>query len=360
MNLLIDSWSATSTDRPFFPSFLCRVFRSTSRSLFTLATLCSLLSLQGCLKETLEVDSCNTTTKLHTDPVSPLGQAIISGANLINYNKAVTLIELDSVKSRSPNPPASFTDTYTASTAYVQGRRVFTLTPKTVSSNQYILYIHGGAYVVGLAEGYYSGIFSPVLDRTGATIIAPDYGIAPYYTYVQGFALMQAVYDSLVARVGAQRITLMGDSAGAGLALGFAQSLQSQGKSQPRQIILLSPWLDITLANPAIKNIQDPVLNAQSLREAGKSWAGSSDPSVYQVSPINGPLEGLARINLFIGGRDMFLPDVIKLRDLMSQRCFPLTVYEYPQMFHVWMNFPVLSEAKRAHDEIADLINSGQ
>src|SRR3712207_7656426 len=49
---------------------------------------------------------------------------------------------------------------------------------------------------------------------------------------------------------GRSTVTLAGDSAGGGLALGLAQTLRDQGLPQPRRLLLVSPWLDLTLGNP--------------------------------------------------------------------------------------------------------------
>src|SRR3712207_7795789 len=37
------------------------------------------------------------------------------------------------------------------------------------------------------------------------------------------------------------------DSAGGGLALGLAQGLEEAGLPQPRRLVLIAPWLDLTL-----------------------------------------------------------------------------------------------------------------
>lgn len=56
----------------------------------------------------------------------------------------------------------------------------------------------------------------------------------------------------------------MGDSAGGGLALGLALALKTENITQPKDIILLSPWLDVTLSNEDIPKYEssDPILSA--------------------------------------------------------------------------------------------------
>jgi acetyl esterase/lipase len=39
----------------------------------------------------------------------------------------------------------------------------------------------------------------------------------------------------------------MGDSSGGGMALALAQKARDAGLQQPRDLVLLSPWLDVTM-----------------------------------------------------------------------------------------------------------------
>ncbi|HEY0356282.1 MAG TPA: alpha/beta hydrolase fold domain-containing protein, partial [Flavisolibacter sp.] len=144
---------------------------------------------------------------------------------------------------------------------------------------------------------------------------------------------------------------------GGGFALALAQQAREESLPQPRDIILLSPWLDITLENPKISALEaeDHFLEKESLQQAGKLYAGDRDPDHYLLSPIYGSMEGLGRISLFIGTREMLLPDARKLKKLVQSKGMDINYYEYPDMFHDWMILD-LPESKKARDEISKLI----
>ena len=74
--------------------------------------------------------------------------------------------------------------------------------------------------------------------------------------------------------------------------MALAQKLRDEKIKQPVQIILLSTWLDVTLTNPAIRDIaaDDPFLDEKSLRQAGTLYAGDTDPCHFLLSPIYGSL----------------------------------------------------------------------
>jgi acetyl esterase/lipase len=320
--------------------------------LISICFLTCSITQTGCLKQTFETNGCNVKTFFHSDPVSVQAQSIIAGANLINVSSYSSILEYDSTKTQLPEIPNDYATLFNLTINNVSGRKVVYLQPKSGSNGKVILWFHGGGYAKNISPEYYD-FFAEVVNQTGSTLVMPDYGLAPYYNYLQGYALMKEIYDQLVGLYGADHVIVAGDSAGGGFALGFTQKLKIDNQPLPHQLLLLFPWLDVALSNPDMENIHDIILNPFSLRQAGLSWAGPSNTSNYMISPINGSMEGLPPVSLFIGGRDMFLPDAIKLKERMEQNCSHLHFYEYPHMFHGWMVlFKDLPESKLAIQEI--------
>lgn len=131
-----------------------------------------------------------------------------------------------------------------------------------------------------------------VARLTGARIVMPMYPPAPEHKYQEAYSDVLATYAGLAADTDPADLTLLGDSAGGGLALGLTQVLEANHLPQPGNIILLSPWLDLTMSNPGIPNIEsvDPTLGALGLIEMGRAWAGATDPKDPRLSPINGSM----------------------------------------------------------------------
>ena len=78
---------------------------------------------------------------------------------------------------------------------------------------------------------------------------------------------MYKLYNIFLDRYAGKEILFLGDSAGAGLAISFAQYLNEVNLPQPEKIILSSPWLDVSLTNPDIQNVilKDNSLEINSL-----------------------------------------------------------------------------------------------
>ena len=93
-------------------------------------------------------------------------------------------------------------------------------------------------------------LIEKLISKTNATIVVPDYPLAPEASCKETYDFIEDLYTRLITDYPAKRIVFMGDSAGGGLAFGFTQQLRDENKKQPDQIIIFSPWLDVTMSNP--------------------------------------------------------------------------------------------------------------
>jgi acetyl esterase/lipase len=253
-------------------------------------------------------------------------------------------------------PPKSMSATCQMEQWQINGRNVFSLAPKNKTADIHILYLHGGAYVQGFVRLHWQ-FLSSLVSHLHCSIIAPDYPLAPNNTYKESFAMVDVLYKELISTIHSKQLILMGESAGGGFALALAQKMSYEGIEQPSQILLLSPWLDISLSNPDIKYIEprDPFLGIEGLKLAGEAYAGGTSLDHYLLSPIYGPLQGLGKISLFIGTKEILLADARKLKALAASQGIEINYYEYEDMVHVWM-FLNLPESKKARQQIMELI----
>ena len=238
------------------------------------------------------------------------------------------------------------------------GHLVWTIAPKQNAGSKQILYLHGGAYVNSFASQQWN-FMTRLIDALNCTITAPDYPHAPKFYVKDVFDFLLPLYDEVVGVAGSANVTVMGDSSGGGISLALAQRLREEGREQPRNVILLSPWLDASLSNPEIAEVDkiDPFLGVEGLKYAGSVYARDVELTNYLVSPVYGSLKGLAPVSLFIGTRDLLLPDCRKLRDRAAAEGVKLNYREYEAMLHDWMMIS-LPESKQALKEILEIIGT--
>ena len=253
-------------------------------------------------------------------------------------------------------PPAALGSRHDVRTRQVQGFPCTTVAPRDGGTGRAVVYLHGGSYVGEIAKQHWA-LISRLADA-GVRVEVPLYGLAPQHTYREAYPLVTEVYRDLLGEVDASRITVAGDSAGGGLALGFAQTLAAERLPQPRKLVLLSPWLDLTLSHPDLPALEprDPWLNIDGTVEAGKAWAGGDDPTQPRLSPINGELAGLAPMDVYVGTHELCLPDVLLLQERGAAAGAELRVTVCPGAVHVYPLVPApegRAEARRIVEEIA-------
>src|SRR5262249_31421829 len=114
-----------------------------------------------------------------------------------------------------------------------------------------------------------------------------------------------------------EQLTIIGDSAGGGMALSLVQQAVARGLPHPQQTLVTSPWVDLTLQNPAVRTRErsDPVLIPAGLLVAARWWAGGDDPAFPVLSPINGSFAGIGPLLLAIGTDELFHPDALLVRE---------------------------------------------
>lgn len=253
--------------------------------------------------------------------------------------------------------PKSFLKKFSIEVEKYNNRKVWAISPKNTASNTVILFLHGGAYYANISRMHWM-LVGKLIDRTNATIIVPDYPLAPEFTCEDTYLFLDMVYANLISNHPDKKIVFMGDSAGGGLALGFAQKIRNEGIKQAPAIVLFSPWLDISLTNPEIAMFDkhDKILNVTGLKIAGKNYAGNMDNKNYRVSPIYGDFSDLGRISIFTGTKEIFIADARKLQQSLNDQNITLNYFEYPGMFHDWVLVSNLSETKDVMNKVAETI----
>ena len=173
-------------------------------------------------------------------------------------------------------------------------------------------------------------------------VIAPAYRLLPFATYREAYDLIVPVYKHYCEQYPEKKIMMMGDSAGGGLSLALAEYFKSKGIRLPDELILFSPWVDVSMENEEIQEYQprDPFLFTESLRPLGKRWADDLDVHDPRISPIYGDLTGIRNVSVFVGTDEIIYPDATKMFSMLDRDVSnELIVGE--EMNHVYPLFPI-------------------
>lgn len=257
----------------------------------------------------------------------------------------------DSDIKRDAPVPRSLRHRCTVESVSVAGIDVYTLTPKRRGADIDILYFHGGAYNAGMIAPHWWVVRS-LIAATGATVHVPSYLLAPEHTAVEAYPSLDAVTDDVLLAAGSRRVIFAGDSAGGGIALAEAQRCRDRGPAgrTADHLVLFSPWVDVTMDNPAARDVQerDVSLDCDLLAEAGRWWAGNRDPADPLISPAYGSLSDLPPMTVVQGGRDVLAPDVIELVGKVRDAGGRVHLAEAAEGFHVYVAGWWTPEARKA------------
>lgn len=260
----------------------------------------------------------------------------------LNFKKLVEKSFQHPVRTKKPLVSNKLREKFVVNEFKIMDKSVITLFPKSNVSNIHILFFHGGAYLLE-GNSMHWKIVETIITKANCKVSYIDYPLAPENNYRTNFEMVQQSYDRLINKYPNDRFMLMGDSAGGGLALAFAQKLAIENALvQPQKNILFSPWLDLSMQNPAIRQQEhlDKILPINGLIEAAKKYAGDDDVNNYLLSPINGDFSNLGDTIVFYGTNELFYPDCKKLKELTAG-FGNFSFHEFQDMQHDWVIFPI-------------------
>jgi len=255
---------------------------------------------------------------------------------------------------RPPTPLTRWTTRVRTET--IAGMSVWTVRPRRETPVARVMYVHGGGYVHPLTADYWRLVRA--LVTVPAEVVVPAYPLAPDAAVDDVLPRLLDVEKAASRSAPELPTILMGDSAGGALVLAMATRLRGADDGSPAALVGLSPWLDATLDEEAVRDLEasDPMLADSGLRAAGRWWAGlRRGPSDPLVSPVNADLRALPPIDIYIGKHDILRPAVALLADRADAEGIDLQVHEVSAMFHVWMT-RLVPEGRRTRRDLVRLV----
>ena len=217
---------------------------------------------------------------------------------------------------------------------------------------QTVFYFHGGAYI-NQPNAQQTTMAARTAKETGAVVVLMVYPKEPAYTCEVAYEQCLSYYHDYIESHDCGKIVFMGDSAGGGLALGLALVLKDEGKACPEELVLISPWADVTMSNEDMLAFVDldPMLGIDGLRRMGEVWAGELSMTDPRVSPLYGAFDGLCPVTVTAGTWEVLYPDIILLAEKLEKAGVETKLIIGERMIHCYPICPI-PEAKAAQSEI--------
>ena len=231
--------------------------------------------------------------------------------------------------------------------------------PPGADATRAVLYLHGGGYVVGSAQGY-RGLAGALGRAAGMDAIAIDYRLAPEHPFPAAVDDAVAAFRALAAELGAGNIVLAGDSAGGGLTLATLVALRDAGDDLPAAALLISPWADLTgrAASLTDKAAEDPSITANALRTCTQHYLGTRDPAHPLASPALADLSGLPPLLVQVGSVEVLLDDSLAIVAAAGRGGTHVRLEVHPGLPHAFHAFHfMLPQASRAVEEAGGFLS---
>lgn len=201
------------------------------------------------------------------------------------------------------------------------------------------IYLHGGAYVRPITAWHWR-LLRRLVVESGCTIIVPQYPLAPGSTCASTIPCLQQSVQAWMEHYA--HYGLIGDSAGAGMAVALSLAQHDTGERMAQQLLLITPWLDITLDDATCADIaqSDPMLAIDGAREAGRLYAGNLPTSHPWCSPVMADPRGLPPTHMWCAEHDICTPAALRFAEQVRHTGGRITVHHGRGMPHVWPLLP--------------------
>lgn len=285
---------------------------------------------------------------------------LLRGSKKIFSTEEATLAHVAELALRptSYGPPKKMGRWFALSVRRMHGWPVYEVTLKNSKPLRSAIYVHGGAWIREITSAHWK-LIADLVASTGARFLVPIYPLAPIGTAGTIVPQLTELAMETYASTGAGDTFIIGDSAGAGIALSVAMQLRDHGEPVPRNTILISPALDLNFTDPLIEQIEplDPMLALPGIRAAANLWRGDLPLSHPMVSPMFGDLSRLGPITMFSGTHDAAHGDAKRFSQRVKAAGIPLHFESMDKMLHVYPLMPI-PEGKQAREVMKKVLKA--
>lgn len=220
--------------------------------------------------------------------------------------------------------------------------------------NYVILYCHGGGYVSGGLD-YAGNLAVKLALSTGFTTYTFAYRLAPEHPYPEAMEDAMAMWEHITGNAAtADHVLLAGDSAGGNMALCLTQQLIAKGQQPPRELLLFSPWTDMTCSSESyeLNKETDPILTKEFVTDSVTAYIGDRDPADAAYSPLLGSFDKFPPVYIMAGRNGILLDDSIRLKERIDDAGGTALLDIEEKGWHVYQQMPT-AIAKEAMKRLA-------
>lgn len=232
------------------------------------------------------------------------------------------------------------------------------LIPPQAANRSAVLYLHGGGFATGSIVSH-RAIAGRIAEAGNVRTLIIDYRLAPEHPFPAALEDSIFAYEWLVKN-GYQKIILVADSAGGGLALSTVVSLREKQLPMPLAVVCMSPLVEVEGVGKSLKTNakRDPWLKEEA-KSIFRYYVDQNDPHNPLISPLYADYTNFPPMLIFVGGDEIMLSDSTRLAEKARAVGVDVRLKIWPGMWHVFPFFaPFVPESSRAIAEMGDFIKA--
>ena len=234
------------------------------------------------------------------------------------------------------------------------------IVPDGPSSDNVILYLHGGGYV-SCSPHSHRPITVALARDTRCRVLALDYRLAPEHPFPMAFnQAVAAVHWFLIHGAKANQIAVAGDSAGGGLVIALLAHLrQSEPAALPRCGVAFSPWTDLDGTGESLRanDGRCAMFHPENIGEFAKAYLGDASPRDPRASPLFANLSGLPPVLLHVSSTELLFDDARRVHEQIQHAGGASTFRVFDGVPHGWQLLDgLVPEARGSLGEAASFI----
>lgn len=191
-------------------------------------------------------------------------------------------------------------------------------------------------------------------SMTGAVVASINYRLAPEHPFPAALDDCWTVLDWLAkhaATLGAdaERIAVMGDSAGGNLAAVLCLMARDRGGPSISHQTLIYPALDLTWSSPSMDTEgHHRMLDRTQLGAVREAYIGGADATDWRISPLHADdLRGLPPAHIVVAEHDTLRDDGIRYAERLRAHDVPVRLGNYTRMAHGFLALSLTPTMRR-------------
>lgn len=177
-------------------------------------------------------------------------------------------------------------------------------------SDRAVFFIHGGGYVMEALKTHWD-FCCRLAENTSCHIFFPLYKVLPEGNALAANEFLLDAYEQVLKDFPAEKIVLMGDSAGGNLAIHLTTNIIDSGLPLPKELILLSPGVSFTCLNEKemeeVKRIskEDIILGSFPVAKVHEAWRAGLPFEDKRSDVFKADVSSYPPVTIMIGTSDI-------------------------------------------------------